>query len=95
MGYEIHITRQDDCFEIRDTNKIILKDWLNIIESDPELEFDLQASASNSEGEHLLFENEGLATWKSYSKNGIEGNYVGFILIKTEVKLLLKILMKK
>ena len=78
MGYDIHITRKENWFDEDDSNKIKLTEWTDYIKSDKEMRLDNQASATTDNGDHVTYENNGLAVWISYSKNGLGDNYAWF-----------------
>jgi len=78
MGYDIHITRKENWFDEDDANEIKLDEWTAYIMSDSEMRLDNQANSTNDIGEGIQYENNGLAVWDSYSKNGLDGNYAWF-----------------
>lgn len=78
MGYDIHITRKENWFDEDDSNEIKLTEWTDYIISDAEMRLDKQASATTDNGDRVTYENNGLAIWTSYSKNGLDDNYAWF-----------------
>lgn len=42
------------------------------------MRLDSQASATTDSGDKVMYENNGLAVWTSYSKNGVDDNYAWF-----------------
>ena len=78
MWYDIHIKRKDNWFDEDDANEIKLDEWTAYIMSDSEMRLDNQANSTNDIGEGIQYENNGLAVWTSYSKNGFDGNYAWF-----------------
>jgi hypothetical protein len=78
MGYDIHITRKENWFDENDSNEIKLTEWTDYIKSDKEMRLDNQASATTDNGDQVTYENNGLAVWTSYSKNGLGDNYAWF-----------------
>jgi hypothetical protein len=78
MGYDIHITRKENWFDEDDANEIKLTEWIDYIKSDHEMRPDNQASATPDSGDPVIYKNDGLAVWTSYSKNGLDDNYAWF-----------------
>lgn len=78
MGYDVHITRKENWFDENDSNEITLTEWTDYIKSDHEMRLNNQASATADNGDHITYENNGLAVWTSYSKNGLGDNYACF-----------------
>lgn len=78
MGYDLHITRKENWFDEEDLNKIKLTEWTDYIKSDNEMRLDNQANTTTEKGDELTYENNGLAVWTLYSKNGLNDNYAWF-----------------
>ena len=76
MGYDLHITRADDWVD-ESYPSIPLKEWLDYVESDPEMRLDNVAEADTPDGT-LRYENVGLAVWTAYARDGEAGNHAWF-----------------
>ena len=77
MGYEVHITRKDD-WSAEEGREITLEEWKSLIEQDPEMRLDDYAEAEIPGEGVLRVENEGLAVWRRWSKNGKDGGMAWF-----------------
>ena len=77
MGYDIHITRQNNWFEDNQNQKISLNEWKYLLAGDTEMRLDNFAEAATSAGT-LRIEREGLAVWTKYSGDGLNGNHAWF-----------------
>jgi hypothetical protein len=75
MGYDVHITRQDNWFDQDDSKNISLEEWLDYVAKDLDIRLDNYAEATASNGETIRMEAEGLSVWTAYSGNGVGGNY--------------------
>ena len=73
MGYDVHITR---CEHWSDEHgpKIDLSEWLDYVETDPEMRLDGYAEADLGDGQVLRTEDKSLAVWRSYSGHQEDGN---------------------
>lgn len=78
MGYDIHITRQENWFDQNNTKKISLDEWTAYVGNDPEMRLDNFAEATTSSEEIIQIENNGLAVWTGYSGNGLNNNFACF-----------------
>jgi len=78
MGYELHITRKEDWSDKDESNEIELTEWVDYVKSDKEMRLEGYAEAKTGNGEKVRYENDGVAVWTSYSKNGLGGNYAWF-----------------
>lgn len=78
MGYELHITRQENWFDEEDSNQISFDEWIKILDEDKEMRLDNLAEATNANGESISVGSEGLCVWTKYSGNGMNGNYAWF-----------------
>ena len=64
MGYELHITRQDDCWENDAAKQIAEAEWQQVIENDDEMQLRDFAEAHSSTGEIVRIESPLLAAWQ-------------------------------
>ena len=78
MGYDIHITRQENWFDEDPDKMITLEEWKQLLADDPEMRIDNFAEATTTAGESIRMESEGIAVWTKYSGNGINGNFAWF-----------------
>lgn len=78
MGYDIHITRQENWYDEDESNQITFIEWEAYIESDPEMRLDNFAETRLSSGEILRVESKGLAVWIKYSGDHSKGNHAWF-----------------
>lgn len=78
MGYDIHITRQENWFDDDQDKIITLEEWEQLLADDPEMRLDNFAEATTTAGESIRMESEGIAVWTKYSGNGIHGNFAWF-----------------
>ena len=78
MGYDIHITRQDNWFDDDINRKIALEEWTSLVSSDTEMRLDNYVEATTSAGEFVRVESEGLSVWTKYSGHGLNGNHAWF-----------------
>jgi hypothetical protein len=78
MGYDIHITRQENWYDEGISNQITLDEWKAYIESDFEMRLDNFAEAKLPGGENIQIENKGLAIWTKYSGDNINSNHAWF-----------------
>jgi hypothetical protein len=78
MGYDLHITRQENWFD-EDNSKIIsLQEWKHLVANDPEMRLDNFAEATTTSGDTIRVESDGLSVWTKYSSSGLDGNYAWF-----------------
>ena len=66
MGYDLHITRKANWFDV--SPAIDLHDWLEYVASDPALQHEGFAEAPTASGGVLRVENFGTCIWKGYSQ---------------------------
>lgn len=78
MGYDIHITRQQNWFDEDETKHISLKEWTDFVAADPDMRLDNYAEATTTNGDTIRVESEGLSVWTKYSGNGLNDNYAWF-----------------
>lgn len=78
MGYDIHITRQDNWYDDDISKQISLKEWKEYIESDFEMRLDNFAEATLPNGDKIRLENEGLAVWIKYPGDNFDNNHAWF-----------------
>jgi hypothetical protein len=78
MGYDLHITRQQDWFDDEIDKKISLEEWKTYVANDPEMRLDNYAEATTTSGELIWTESEGLSVWTKYSGNGMKGDFAWF-----------------
>lgn len=77
MGYDLHITRADYWYD-NEKNPITTNEWLSYVSSDPDMRLDGYAETDIPGDGVLRVENEGIAVWTAWSKNGIEGSLSWF-----------------
>lgn len=73
MAYDVHISRKEHWFD--PTPGFTLREWLDYVDSDPELRHDGFAETTLDDGQVLRIEQAGLTVWTSYS-GGKQGNDV-------------------
>jgi hypothetical protein len=78
MGYELHITRQENWFDEDNSRRIPFEEWTQILADDKEMRLDGVAEVTTSNGDTIRVESEGLSLWTRYSGNGVNGNYAWF-----------------
>ena len=78
MGYDLHITRQENWFDDDRGRQITLEEWKQYVASDNEMRLDNYAEATTTDGETIWTACEGLSVWLGYSENGRDGNYAWF-----------------
>lgn len=78
MGYDLHITRQENWYDENSGKRISLIEWKVFLEGDTEMRLDNFAEVTTTSGETIRIESEGLSVWTKYSGNGIEGNFAWF-----------------
>ncbi len=78
MGYDIHITRQENWFDEDEAQNISLNEWEYLVTNDTEMRLDNFAEATTSNGETIRVESEGLSVWTKYSGDGLNGNHAWF-----------------
>jgi len=77
MGYDVHITREDDGCESED-NPISLDEWIEYVVGDPEMRRDDVAKIELEGKQTLSYVSPGLSVWTTYSKNKSGGNQAWF-----------------
>jgi hypothetical protein len=77
MGYDVHITRKKNWCD-QDGPEIPLAEWTSIVRSDQGMRLDGYAETRLENGRILRTENEGLAVWTEYSRQGEDGNLAWF-----------------
>jgi hypothetical protein len=77
MGYDVHITRKKNWCD-QDGPEIPLAEWTSIERSDQGMRLDGYAETRLENGRILRTENEGLAVWTEYSRQGEVGNLAWF-----------------
>jgi hypothetical protein len=78
MGYDIHITRQENWYDDDLSKQISLKEWKEYLKGDSEMRLDNFAEATlQSEGK-IRLENEGLAVWTIHPSDNVDSNHVWF-----------------
>jgi hypothetical protein len=77
MGYDVHITRKKNWCD-QDGPEIPLAEWTSIERSDQGMRLDGYAETRLENGRILRTENEGLAVWTEYSRQGEDGNLAWF-----------------
>ena len=78
MGYDLHITRQENWFDEDNNKKISLDEWKGFLLADLEMRLDNFAEATTPSGETIKVEIDGLSVWTKYSGNGLDGNFAWF-----------------
>jgi hypothetical protein len=79
MGYDLHITRQENYYDDNDAYKIQLDEWKELVANDPDMQLDGFADAPLKNSGTLRLESEGLAVWTKYSGDGMSGNHAWFL----------------
>lgn len=77
MGYDLHITRATLWID-SDAAPITLEEWLEYLDSDPEMRLDGFAEAHLPDGTTLRAESPGLAVWTAWSAHERDGNMAWF-----------------
>ncbi len=78
MGYNIHITRQEEWYDEVPELCITIEEWVNYVANDPDMRLDNHAFVKTTSGEDFGVISEGLSVWTKYSRNGIDGGYAWF-----------------
>lgn len=78
MGYDLHITRKEDWSNEDSTQEISLAEWTAYCQEDDEMRMDNFAEARPSDGSYFKIEKDGIAVWKKYSLDGVNGNHAWF-----------------
>lgn len=78
MGYDVHITRQENWFDEDANRKIPLEEWTNVVIADTEMRLDNYAEATNHAGDCIRIESEGISVWTKYSLDGLNDNHAWF-----------------
>jgi hypothetical protein len=85
MGFELHITRREDAYDDEPELDIALAEWLTYVAADPEFRLDNFAQVELPDGGKLRTEEEGIAVWTAYSRDGIGQNHAWFTYYKGSV----------
>ena len=80
MGYDLHITRQENWFDDENSLKISQQQWEEYIANDPEMKLEGFAQVILDTGEVVRIENNGIAVWLKYSGEGLGQNHAWFTL---------------
>ena len=75
MGYELHITRQENWFDENDALKITQEEWVKYISTDTQMRLDGFTEITLPDGKLFRQEDPGMAVWTGYSRNGLDQNY--------------------
>lgn len=78
MGYNLYITRKEDWSDEDSSLEISLTEWTSYCQQDDEMRMDNFAEARPSDGSYFKIEKEGIAVWKKYSLDGLNGNHAWF-----------------
>lgn len=78
MGYELHITRKENWFDEDLTADISLEKWIELVNNDPEMRLDHEATATTTGSEAITVYSIGLSVWTAYPLDGINGNRAWF-----------------
>lgn len=78
MGYDLHITRQENWFDENSSRQISFDEWTQFLANDKDMRLDNFAEATTTNGDTIRVEREGLSVWTKYSGNGLNGNYAWF-----------------
>lgn len=78
MGYDLHITRQENRGDEMEEYKIQLTEWKELVANDPEMRLDGFAEVTIKDDGILRTESEGLAVWTKYSGDGAGGGHAWF-----------------
>lgn len=78
MGYELHITRQENWFDDDSSQQISFDEWIQVLSNDKDMRLDNFAEFTTTDGDTIRVESEGLSVWTKYSGNGLNGNYAWF-----------------
>ena len=78
MGYNIHITRQEEWYDEVPELCITMEEWVTYVTNDPDMRLDNHAFVKTTGGEDFGVISEGLSVWTKYSRNGIGGGYAWF-----------------
>ncbi len=84
MGYDLHITRQENWFDEDRAKQISIEEWKEFVANDPEMRLDNYAEADLGNGEVLRVGEEGLTVWTVYS--GSDTVWFGFFKGNISVK---------
>jgi hypothetical protein len=85
MGFELHITRKEDACDDEPELDIALAEWLAYVAADPEFRLDNFAQVELPDGGMLRTEEEGIAVWTAYSRDGIGQSHAWFTYYKGSV----------
>lgn len=78
MGYELHITRQENWFDEDAQREITMKEWTDYVSLDLEMRLDNYAEIELPDRKVLRTEEEGISVWEKYSRNGENQNFAWF-----------------
>ena len=75
MGYDLHITRQENWFDEIEDLRITQEEWTEYISLDEEMRLDGFSEITLPDGKLLRQADPGMAVWTGYTANGVEQNY--------------------
>lgn len=78
MGYEVHIVRNSDWWDVAVGGGISLEEWEFCVRTDESMRLDHAAETKTDDGEVIRYENPGLAVWVGYSNHNESGNMAWF-----------------
>lgn len=78
MGYDLHISRNDEWWDEEIGGGISFADWSSLVDADDTMRMDGFAEVNLPDGSTLRIENEGLAVWTEYAGNEDGGNQAWF-----------------
>ncbi|TWU14688.1 hypothetical protein CA54_35570 [Symmachiella macrocystis] len=67
MGYDIHITPNDEWSEEEVSGGISFEEWSDYVAADDTMRMDNEAEVRTPHGDVIRYENKGLAVWTAYS----------------------------
>jgi hypothetical protein len=85
MGYDIHITRQENWFDDEESRMISFNEWTEFLATDPEMRRENSAEAVTSSGDFIRVDSDGLSVWIKYSGNNQNGNFAWFDYYKGNI----------
>ena len=78
MGYELHIVRNEECWDGETGGGISLAEWSSLVDADNTMRMDGFAKVDLPDRSALRTESEGLAVWTEYAGNEEGGNQAWF-----------------
>jgi hypothetical protein len=78
MGYDLHISRNDEWWDEQIGGGISFAEWASFVDADDTMRMDGFAEVELPDGSTLRTENEGLAVWTDYAGNEDGGNQAWF-----------------